>query len=118
MMYSKLYAGQNEFYRWGRKAIEKLKQRLTPNENGFYAIEADGGKYWAIGVSQGQYGYYAKYNGTFFSVNSLGHVWAKEGTPKAQAFVEMINNLIQQMKDYQREIEEEHERAREMENEE
>lgn len=97
--YRYINAGTNEFYRWGKKAIEKLSASLTPNENGFYAVAADGGKYWTFGTSNGKYGEFAKYGNTFFSVNSLGMVWAKEGTEKAEKFVEMINGMIKAMKD-------------------
>lgn len=90
-------AGENYFHRWGYKAQERLKAHLTPNENGFYSILADGGKYWTIGTSEGKYGEYARWKDTFFSVNSAGYVWAKVGTPKAEKFIEMINDLINQM---------------------
>jgi len=93
-------AGENEFYRWGRKAIERVEAHLEPNEAGFYSIPADGGNYWSIGTSNGKYGEFAKYKNTFFSVNSMGNVWAKVGTEKAEKFVEMLNGMIQDMKDY------------------
>jgi hypothetical protein len=90
-------AGQNEFYRWGHKAVEKLQQYLEPNENGFYAIPVDGGKYYTIGTSNGKYGEFAKYGDTFLSVNKAGNMWAKVGTDKAEKFVEMINGMIKAM---------------------
>lgn len=91
-------AGTNEFYRYGRKAVEKISAALTPNENGYYSIPADGGKYWTIGTSEGKYGEYAKFNGVFLSVNRGGFVYAKEGTDKAKAFLAMVNGLIAAMK--------------------
>lgn len=90
-------AGTNEFYRYGKKAIEKISKALEPNENGYYSIPADGGKYWTFGTSDGKYGEYAKYSDTFFSVNRGGYVYAKAGTDKAEKFVEMIKNLIEAM---------------------
>ena len=91
-------AGTNEFYRWGHKAVEKAAAALTPNENGFYSIPADGGRYWTIGTSDGKYGEFAKFGDTFLSVNKGGFVWAKVGTPKADAFVAMVNRMIADMK--------------------
>lgn len=92
-------AGTNEIHRYGHKAQEKLVAYLEPNEKGFYSIPADGGKYWTIGTSEGKYGEFAKFHDTFLSVNSMGRVWAKVGTPKADAFVAMINNMINVMKE-------------------
>lgn len=92
-------AGENEFYRWGHKAVDKIKAHLEPNENGFYSIPADGGKYWTFGTSKGRYGEFAKYQDTFFSVNSMGNVWAKAGTEKAEKFVEMLNGMIEAMEE-------------------
>lgn len=92
-------AGTNEFYRWGKKAQEKVRACLTPNENGYYSIPADGGKYWTIGTSEGKFGEFAKFNDTFLSVNKGGYVYAKEGTEKAEAFVAMLNHLLGQMEE-------------------
>lgn len=90
-------AGRNEIHRWGRKAQEKVKTHLTPNENGFYTIPADGGHYWTIGTSKGKYGEYARFGDVILSVNSAGNVWAKIGTPKADAFVKMIEGMLNSM---------------------
>lgn len=90
-------AGTNEYYRWGGKAMTKLEQFLKPNENGFYSIPCNGGKYWTIGTSKGKYGEFAKFENTFFSVNSMGRAWAKVGTPKAEAFVKMVRSMIAAM---------------------
>ena len=90
-------AGTNEYYRWGGKAMTKLERYLEPNENGFYSIPCNGGKYWTIGTSKGKYGEFAKFEDTFFSVNSMGRAWAKVGTPKAEAFVKMIHSLLDAM---------------------
>lgn len=90
-------AGTNEIHRYGKKAQGMVKEYLTPNEKGFYSIPADGGKYWTIGTSEGKFGEFAKFKDTFLSVNTAGCVWAKEGTPKAEAFVEMINTMLNSM---------------------
>lgn len=92
-------AGENEFYRWGHKAVERLQAHLEPNEAGFYNIPADGGKYWTFGTSKGKFGEFAKWNDTFFSVNRAGKIWAKEGTEKADAFKAMINGMIKAMEE-------------------
>ena len=90
-------AGTNEFYRYGKKAQEKVAKCLEQNENGFYSIPADGGKYWTIGTSEGKFGEFAKYDGTFLSVNKAGCVWAKVGSDKEEAFKAMINQLLDDM---------------------
>lgn len=96
--YRYINAGENEFYRWGKKAQAKVAHYLTPNANGFYAIPANGGNYWTFGTSEGKYGEFAKYKGTFFSVNNAGMLWAKVGTDKAEKFVEMLNEMLEDMK--------------------
>lgn len=90
-------AGENEFYRWGRKAQDKVKRYLTPNDNGFYSIPADGGKYWTIGTSTGRYGEFACFKGEYLSVNSIGRVWAKVGTDKERIFLAMVNDMLARM---------------------
>lgn len=90
-------AGTNEIYRYGHKAVEKVQACLQPNENGFYSIPADGGKYWTIGTSDGKYGTYAKVAGNCFSVNKAGNMWAKAGTDKAEKFVAALNAMINEM---------------------
>ena len=111
-------AGENAFHRWGKKAREKLENYLKPNDKGYYVLPVDGGKYWTIGTSVGQYGEFAKYKDTYFSVNSWGFIYAKEGTEKAEVLLTMIKSLIEQMKKYQEKLEEEHERSRTKEEEE
>lgn len=96
--YRYINAGTNEFYRWGKKAIGKLELYLIPNDKGFYSIPADGGNYWTFGTSDGKYGEFAKYKDTFFSVNTVGFVWAKAGTEKGEKFVQMIQDMINEMK--------------------
>ncbi|WP_417027213.1 hypothetical protein [Baileyella intestinalis] len=91
-------AGTNEVYRFGRKAQEKAAAHLEPNEKGFYNLPADGGKYWTIGTSEGKFGEFAKINGVCFSVNSWGNIYAKAGTSKAEAFIDAVNSLIEEMK--------------------
>lgn len=92
-------AGTNEIYRWGHKAIDKVKSNMEPNENGFYSIPADGGKYWTLGTSEGKYGEFINYKGTFFSVNRAGNAWAKAGSEKADKFVAMLNDMISFMEE-------------------
>lgn len=87
-------AGENEFHRWGKKARAKAEACLTPNEKGYYSIEADGGKYWTFGTSEGKYGEFARFGDTFFSVNKGGFLYAKAGTEKGEAFTKMIKTLI------------------------
>ena len=90
-------AGENEFYRWGRKAMEKAKKRLEPNKNGFYTIPCDGGKYWTIGTSEGKYGEFCKIGNECLSVNSWGYAWAKVGSKKEKVFFDLVNTLIHSM---------------------
>lgn len=91
-------AGQNTFHRWGWKAQEKVKQRMIPNENGFYNIEVDGGKYWTIGTSKSKYGEFASIDGTIFSVNSAGYMYAKADTEKGEKYLEAMEGLLTAMK--------------------
>lgn len=95
-------AGDNQFHRYGWKAQEKIAAHLEPNDNGYYTIPADGGKYYTFGTSEGKYGEFAKYGNTFFSVNSRGQIWAKVGTEKAKVFVEMLNRMISDMQNVRR----------------
>lgn len=90
-------AGTNEFYRWGHKAIEMIQAYMEPNKAGYYNIPADGGKYWSFGTSEGKYGEFAKWNDTFFSVNRSGNLYAKAGTEKGEAFVQMLQKMIDDM---------------------
>ena len=96
--YRYINAGENEFYRWGKKAISMVEEYMNP-KNGHYSIPADGGKYWTFGTSTGKYGEFAKYGNTFFSVNRGGFIYAKEGTEKADAFVSMLKKLVDDMKE-------------------
>ena len=91
-------AGENEIYRYGKKAIERVSYSLEPNKAGFYSICTDGGKYYTIGTSNGKYGEFAKVNGTIFSVNSAGMMYAKAGTEKGELFVKAIEAMIAEMK--------------------
>ena len=97
--YRYINAGENEIYRYGRKARAMAAAHLEPNEKGFYSIPADGGKYWTIGTSNGKFGEFAKFHETFLSVNNGGYVWAKVGTPKAEAFIEMVKGMIAKMEE-------------------
>lgn len=91
-------AGENLIHRYGHKAQEKVSKYMTPNEQGFYSIPADGGKYWTIGTSNGKFGEFAKFGDQFLPVNKAGNVWAKVGTPKEEIFLNMINHLLDDMK--------------------
>ena len=90
-------AGTNEIYRYGHKAVEKVQACLTPNESGWMSIPTDAGKYWTIGTSNGKYGEFANVNGTIFSVNRGGFMYAKVGTEKGNKFVETLNKMIEKM---------------------
>ena len=92
-----IYAGENEFYRYGRKARERMESYLTPNKNGFYSMPADGGKYYTIGTNKGRYGEFALFDGVRLPVNSYGFVWAKVGTEKAETFIKLVKGLIEAM---------------------
>lgn len=94
-------AGENEFYRWGKKAQELVKSFLI-ERNGYLSMPADGGKYYTIGTSKGKYGEFAKIGDEFLSVNSAGYVWAKVGTPKEETFRKLVNTLLQNMIEYGR----------------
>ncbi len=89
-------AGTNEFYRWGRKAVERVEACMVA-ENGYYSIPVDGGKYWTFGTSDGKYGEFAKIGNTCFSVNKGGFMWAKEGTDKAEKFIAGLKAMIEAM---------------------
>lgn len=91
-------AGENAFHRWGKKAQERVKNRMIPNEKGYYEIEVDGEGWWTIGTSKGKYGEFAKIGDTIFSVNKYGIMWAKEGTEKGEKFKEALQGLIDKMK--------------------
>lgn len=89
-------AGENEIYRYGHKAVERVAVCLKP-ENGYYSIAVDGGKYYTLGTSTGKYGEFIKWHDTFFSVNKGGFAYAKEGTEKGDKFVEFLNDMINKM---------------------
>lgn len=94
--YRYINAGENEIYRYGHKAREKVAYYMEAR-NGYYSIPADGGKYWTIGTNDGKFGEFAKYNDTIFSVNKGGYVYAKEGTEKGNLFLEMLQAMINEM---------------------
>lgn len=102
-------AGENDIHRYGRKAQERAKMFLEPNEAGYYSIPVDGEKYYTIGTSAGKYGEFCKMNGTIFSVNSMGNAYAKAGTEKGEKFVEAIKVMIAKMEEINRERAEEEE---------
>ena len=90
-------AGENEIYRYGKAAQQFAKESLQPNENGYYSILANGGKYWTIGTSNGKYGEYAKFGENFLSVNKGGYVYAKAGSAKEDVFKALVNDMINKM---------------------
>ena len=90
-------AGENVIYRYGHKAVDRVKAWMTPNEGGYYNFPVNGGRYWTIGTSNGKYGEFANIKGTLFSVNSNGMMWAKAGTEKAEKFVAALESLIEEM---------------------
>ena len=95
--YRYINAGTNEFYRYGKKAQDYIKASLIPNENGYYSIATDGGKYWTIGTSEGRYGEFCKIGEIIFSVNRGGYAYAKEGTEKGEAFVKALESFLKAM---------------------
>ncbi len=101
--YRYINAGTFEFYRWGGKARERAAASLTPNDQGFYSIECDGGNYWTIGTSEGKYGEYAKYKDTYFSVKECGYyssrIYVHKDSPKLAAFIEMVKDMIKAMEE-------------------
>ena len=90
-------AGENEIYRYGHKAVEKVESFLEANKSGYYSFPVDGGKYWTIGTNNGKFGEFAKIGGTCFSVNNGGFMYAKAGTDKGEKFVEALNWMIAEM---------------------
>ena len=78
-------AGENEIYRYGKKAVEKASAFLE-ERNGYYSFPVDGGKYWTIGTSNGKYGEFMKFGDVIFSVNKGGFAYAKAGTEKGEKF--------------------------------
>lgn len=95
--YRYINAGQNEIYRYGHKAVERVQVFLEANENGYYSFPVDGGNYWTIGTSEGKYGEFIKHKDTIFSVNKGGFAYAKAGTEKGERFVEFLNDIIAEM---------------------
>lgn len=95
--YHYINAGEFEVYKWGHKAQEMIASYLEPNENGFYSMPTDAGAWFTIGTSTGKYGEFAKFENTFFSVNSRGCIYAKVGTEKAEKFVELVKALLEQI---------------------
>lgn len=91
-------AGENEIYRYGRKAQEEIASFLEPNEKGFYSVPANGGKTWTFRTSTGKYGEYAKYGDKFLPVNKGGYIWAKVGSEKAEVFIAMVQGMLSEMK--------------------
>jgi len=95
--YRYINAGENEIYRYGRKAVEKVSKSLEANDFGYYSIPVDGGKYWTIGTCTSKNGEFCKINDTIFSVNKGGYAFAKAGTEKGEAFVKAIQDMVSKM---------------------
>lgn len=95
--YRYINAGENEIHRYGKKAQARIKAYLEPNENGFYSIPCDGGKYWTIGTSTGKYGEFARVGDDFISVNSVGFAYAKVGSKKEEVFFKLVNACLDSM---------------------
>lgn len=95
--YRYINAGENEIYRYGHKAVEKVEAFLEANEKGYYSFPVDGGKYWTIGTSSGKFGEFARIGDTCFSVNKGGFMYAKAGTEKGDSFVKALNQIIEEM---------------------
>lgn len=114
-------AGENEIYRWGRKAQYLVSYSLKPNERGFYSIECDGGKYWTIGTSMGKYGEFAKYKDTYFKVTKCSpykdKIYIHESSKKLPVFLEMINEMLSDMQQRFKQYSEEEKSESENENE-
>ena len=91
-------AGENEIYRYGKKARAKVEKFLLPNESGYYSIPVDMGEYWTLGTSNGKFGEFIKHGETFFSVNKAGFAYAKAGTEKGEKFIAFLNAMIAEMK--------------------
>lgn len=94
--YRYINAGENEVYRYGKKAQSKVKAAMVANK-GYYSIAADGGRYWTIGTSEGKFGEFAKFQDNFFSVNSAGYVYAKAETEKGSKFLKMLERMLEKM---------------------
>lgn len=95
--YRYINAGTNEFYRYGKKTVEKLLAYTVPNAAGYISVPANGEKYWTFGTSVGKFGEFAKIGGTCFSVNKAGYVYAKAGTEKGNLLIAGIKALVATM---------------------
>lgn len=100
--YENYYAGDYAIFRWGKKAQKILEDCLTPNEKGYYTLPT-ATNYFAFGYSEGKYGEYTKWGETYLSVNSRGYIWAKVGTDKEKAFIEMVTAVLNRMKEIREE---------------
>lgn len=93
-----IYAGENVFYRYGHKAQERMASYATEH-NGWISVPVNGGKYYAIGTSNGKFGEFANLFGTCYSVNRAGYAYAKAGTEKGDKLVEAINHMVENMRE-------------------
>lgn len=89
-------AGDNEFYRYGKKAAELLKIHKKIKK-GYYSLPVDGGSNYALGTSIGKYGEYMIFHGNVFPVNKAGYAYVKAGSKKEGAFLAMIDTMISDM---------------------
>ena len=89
-------AGDNEFYRYGKKAAELLKSHKNLVK-GYYSLPVDGGSNYTLGTSIGKYGEYMVFHGNVFPVNKAGYAYVKAGSKKEGAFLAMIDDMISDM---------------------
>lgn len=103
---TKIEAHKAQFTKYGYNAQMALEKALQPNKNGYYSIELSN-KYWDFSsmARSGRYGLYVKLDDTFLSVNSRGCIYAKAGSKKEDAFLAMVTKLLQEMKEYGKEVE-------------
>lgn len=97
--YRYINAGTIEVSKYGKKARAFVEDHMKANDKGFYSIPVEN-KYVTIGTSEGMYGEYAKFEDTFFSVNRGGYAWAKAGSNKEEAFLKMLESILERMEAY------------------
>ena len=98
-----LKAGENELRRCDTEAQQRVQFCMEPNENGYFQIPADGGKFWQFGISHGKYGPYVKVGNHIFPVNTAGYIWVRQGGSKEGDFKEMLQTMLSMMQKQQKE---------------
>lgn len=91
-----IYSGTVVVKKYGKKAQAFIDACMEANDKGFYSIPVDS-KYVTIGTSEGRYGEYAKHDDTFFSVNSIGNMWARVDSAKEDAFLNFMKDIKAEM---------------------